>query len=344
MPKFNDNPFEDPAIDNPFADPVIQNATRNSNTIQNSIEDYNPFEHDQFVQQKTNNTNNSIATMPTTTYNTSSQQPPPTTKEQQKFGNTPISTEELQRRQEELDRKAAELDRREQQLQGREGMQQLNNWPPLPAKCCFKPCFYQDINVEIPSEFQQVVRRLYYAWMFYALAMFLNIIGGLLILFRDKTISTFLLSIFYCFLFTPASYLCWFRPVYKAFKSDSSFNFMVFFFVYFFQTIITIFQTIGIPSLGYCGYILAFEQMNNGDAFGIFVGIILLLIAICFTICSVLNVMLITKVHAIYRSSGASMAKAQAEFTNNFMSNRHVQQAASSAMSSAMNSQFNNRY
>lgn len=70
-----------------------------------------------------------------------------------------------QRRQEELERKAAELERRENELRNNANGIRRNNWPPLPEKCCFQPCFYQDIGVEIPSEFQKIVRQLYYLWM-----------------------------------------------------------------------------------------------------------------------------------------------------------------------------------
>lgn len=139
-----------------------------------------------------------------------------------------------------------------------------NNWPPLPEQCCFQPCFYQEIQVDIPLEFQKIVRYLYYLWIckFLLLAliwsikevtfvvhgsiMLLNIVGGIILL-NFKIIG---LGILYTLLFTPFSYLCWFRPAYKAFRSDSSFNFMVFFFVFFFQFVVSVIQTIGIPGSG----------------------------------------------------------------------------------------------
>lgn len=71
----------------------------------------------------------------------------------------------LQRRQEELERKEEELARREEEMRHSSYNVRRNNWPPLPEQCCFQPCFYQDIQVDIPLEFQKIVRNLYYLWI-----------------------------------------------------------------------------------------------------------------------------------------------------------------------------------
>ncbi|KAI8035073.1 hypothetical protein M5D96_012166 [Drosophila gunungcola] len=354
----DENPFGEPNLDNPFADPAIQQArTFRGGAALVSLEDYNPFEEQAKPQLQINSTNTAAVVQPL-----SQNIPPPQTSSlgaSAPSTSIQITSEELQvtylahlassryrppttgtRRQEELDRKAAELDRREQQLQGG-NVPQLNNWPPLPDNFCVKPCFYQDFEVEIPPEFQKLVKRLYYIWIFYTMTLLANVIGGLILLFHAGEFETFFLAIFYTMLFSPASYVCWFRPAYKAFRNDSSFNFMVFFFIYFFQTLYSIVQTVGFNKMGYCGFITAIGQFD-GYPSGIIVGILLLCVSFCFAAVAVANVLMITKIHSIYRSTGASMAKAQAEFTTEFLRNQHVQEAASSAVNTAINSQFNN--
>lgn len=72
----------------------------------------------------------------------------------------------LQRRQDELERKAQELERREQELRNNTSQARPNNWPPLPAACCgLQPCFYHDIQLDIPTEFQKIVTNLYRLWI-----------------------------------------------------------------------------------------------------------------------------------------------------------------------------------
>lgn len=137
----------------------------------------------------------------------------------------------VQRRQEELERKAQELEKREEQLRNSEAGIRRNNWPPLPAQCCFQPCFYQDINVEIPTEFQRIVRRLYYLWIFYAMVLVSNAFTAFFLLFRENNygMSHFILGLIYGALFTPASFLCWYvmhsNYSYNNNNSEIDFNF-----------------------------------------------------------------------------------------------------------------------
>ena len=94
-----------------------------------------------------------------------------------------------------------------------------NNWPPLPNFCPIQPCFYQDINVDIPVEFQKIVKYLYYLWIGHVSLLLANfIIGFLYLCVKGDQGATMGLALVYFFLFTPASFVCWFRPAYKAFR------------------------------------------------------------------------------------------------------------------------------
>merc|ERR1711994_293762 len=101
------------------------------------------------------------------------EEPVPTPKPQ-------ISTAEFQKRQEELEKRARELDRREEELRNAPNNSnvRMNNWPPLPKFCPIQPCFYQDINVDIPVEFQKTVKYLYYLWIGHVTLLLSNFIIG----------------------------------------------------------------------------------------------------------------------------------------------------------------------
>ena len=71
---------------------------------------------------------------------------------------------------------------------------------------------------------------------------------------------------------------------------------MMFFFVFFAQFVVMVVQTIGIPTGGTIGLILALEQFNVPGIGSIFVGIFCLGIAVCFGIAAAGTLTLLAKV------------------------------------------------
>ncbi|XP_061173912.1 secretory carrier-associated membrane protein 1-like isoform X4 [Saccostrea echinata] len=256
-----------------------------------------------------------------------------------------VDTTDLQKRQEELEKKAAELQRKEQEMRNMQYNERANNWPPLPKFCPVGPCFYQDFSVDIPMEFQRTVKFVYYLWLFYVIVLFLNIWASLAYFIADSDGgATFGMSIVWFVLFTPCSFICWYRPLYKAFRSDSSFSFFVFFFNFFFQAICCVVMLIGITDFT-VGWINSLSTIGKSTGAGAF----MLFISLFFSICAVLMIVMLLKVHKIYRSTGASFDKAKQEFSTGVMKNETVQGVAANAAQGAvkgMASQYgsNNKY
>jgi len=348
MSDFDSNPFADPNAANPFSDPSVQQAT-SSNQRTGGVDEFNPFADGQ--QTKPGGGGGMPPPQPAVMQPTVEQPPPYSQSAAQQ-----AATDDLQRRQEELERKAAELQRKEQELQRTmQAGDRKNNFPPLPDRCCVQPCFYQDFAVDIPLEFQRIVKTLYYLWLAYLGLLALNTIGSLayfIATVQSSTISnesgmTFGFSLLCLFAFTPCSFVCWYRPIYKAFRSDSSFNFFVFFFIFFFQVCVTVLQCLGIDGWGTCGWINGLGMITLGSGGALAVGIIMIIIGALFTGLAVADVLMLIRVHRIYRNTGASFEKAQAEFAQGVMSNRTVQQTAGNVAASTARSAMEggaNRY
>ncbi|XP_076853427.1 secretory carrier-associated membrane protein 5 [Brachyhypopomus gauderio] len=201
-----------------------------------------------------------------------------------------------------------------------------NNFPPLPKLIPLKPCFYQNFE-EIPDQHRTFCRRLYHLWILYSATLAANFIGCLAWMFGGGGVTNFGLSIIWLVLFTPCSYVCWFRPIYKAFRTDSSFNFMAFFFVFMAQVVITIIQAIGIPGWGVCGWLGTVSFFGTS----LFASIIMLIPTIMFTAVASFSFVALTKVHNFYRGSGGSVSKAQEEWATGAWKNPLVHQAARQA-------------
>ncbi|XP_044087605.1 secretory carrier-associated membrane protein 5 isoform X1 [Neovison vison] len=215
--------------------------------------------------------------------------------------------------------------------------EKVNNFPPLPKFIPLKPCFYQDFEADIPPQHLSMTKRLYYLWMLNSVTLAVNLVGCLAWLIGGGGATNFGLAFLWLILFTPCSYVCWFRPIYKAFKTDSSFSFMAFFFTFMAQMVISIIQAVGIPGWGVCGWIatISFFGTNVGSA------VVMLIPTIMFTVVAVFSFIALSMVHKFYRGSGGSFSKAQEEWTTGAWKNPHVQQAAQNAAMGAAQGAMN---
>ncbi|KAH9505913.1 Secretory carrier-associated membrane protein 2 [Dermatophagoides farinae] len=366
---FENDPFADPAI-TAAANSGQRNSNNNAISAASDAFDYNPFANQPTVTTTATTTTatnvdpfsptletapaSTAITSPTTailsptnvnlSYNNPPQQQP--TNSSSSSSNN-ITAEQLRQRQEELDRKAAELAAREAELHRAQRLNtRENNFPPLPSFFPCQPCFYQDINVEIEINFQNIVRQVYQLWMFYIIALLVNFIGCLFAFIEGipESAGMFSFSLVTIVLFTPLSFICWFRPLYKAFRDDSSFNFMIFFFVFFCQLVLSSVWALGLPGSGGIGLIQTLKYFSTSGISGWF-RIICLLCTFVLSCYALASVYILIKVHGIYHKSDLSIQKAQAEFTSRVMSNERVQQmatnAAQQAARQAMNQAFN---
>ncbi|KAG7242525.1 hypothetical protein INR49_020238 [Caranx melampygus] len=231
------------------------------------------------------------------------------------------------------------------------------NFPPLPGFIPLKPCFYQDFD-EIPEQHRSMCKKMYHLWMLNSATLAVNLIGCFAWMFGGGGVTNFGLAIIWLIMFTPCSYVCWFRPIYKAFKSDSSFNFMLFFFVFMAQVGISIIQSIGIPGWGVCdarshcwklvgwqpspsSAIIFHCTGHAGPDYHVYCcGLTVIHRPHQVNLPDVADVF----IHNFYRGSGASMTKAQEEWTTGAWKNPHVQAAAQEAAMGAAAGAMQNQY
>ncbi|CAL5359469.1 unnamed protein product [Camellia sinensis] len=144
------------------------------------------------------------------------------------------SMNDPKKKEKELAAWEADLKRREREIKRREDTVSSagvpsddKNWPP-----CF-PIIHHDIGNEIPVHAQKLQYLAFASW--------------LVCWIRGGGVKIFFLATIYALLGCPLSYVLWYRPLYRAMRTDSALKFGWFFLFYLLHICFCIFAAIAPP-------------------------------------------------------------------------------------------------
>ncbi|XP_042060062.1 secretory carrier-associated membrane protein 1-like isoform X2 [Salvia splendens] len=194
------------------------------------------------------------------------------------------SATDLKKKERELQAKESELKRREQEVRRKEEaasragiVLEEKNWPP------FFPIIHHDIANEIPIHLQKL--------QYVAFTTLLDA-------------KIWFLAIIYFISGVPGAYVLWYRPLYRAFRTESAMKFGWFFMLYMLHIGFCIFAAVAPPVVfrgkSLTGILPAIDLMGDHVLVGIFYFIGFGL----FCLESVLSIWVIQQVYMYFRGSG----------------------------------------
>nr|XP_023925912.1 secretory carrier-associated membrane protein 4-like [Quercus suber] len=198
----------------------------------------------------------------------------------------------------------ADLKRREKEIKRREdavaqgGVPNDNrNWPP------FFPIIHHDIANEIPVHAQRLQYLAFASWLGIVLCLVFNLIAVIACWIKGGGVKIFFLATIYALLGCPLSYVLWYRPLYRAMRTDSALNFSWFFLFYLLHIGFCIFAAIAPPIVFHgkslTGILAAIDVFSDHALIGIFylVGFGL------FCLESLLSLWVLQKIYMYFRGS-----------------------------------------
>ncbi|KAA8521206.1 hypothetical protein F0562_011887 [Nyssa sinensis] len=126
----------------------------------------------------------------------------------------------------DLKRKERDIKRREDAVSSAGVPSDDKNWPP------FFPIIHHDIANEIPVHAQRLQYLAFASWLGIVLCLVFNVIAVIVCWVRGGGVKILFLAIIYALLGCPLSYVLWYRPLYRAMRTDSALKFTWFFLFY----------------------------------------------------------------------------------------------------------------
>lgn len=169
----------------------------------------------------------------------------------------------------------ADLKRREKDIKRREDSVAKagvpvddKNWPP------FFPIIHHDIANEIPVHAQRLQYSAFASWLGIVLCLVFNVVAVIVCWIRGGGVKIFFLAVIYALLGIPLSYVLWYRPLYRAMRTDSALKFSWFFMFYLLHIAFCIFAAIAPPVVFHgkslTGILAAIDVFSDHVLVGIF--------------------------------------------------------------------------
>ena len=205
---------------------------------------------------------------------------------------------ELQAREAELKRREQELKRKEDAISRAGIVIEEKNWPS------FFPLIHNDIANEIPIHLQTVQYVAFATWLGLVLCLSYNIVAVTVAWVQGEGLSIWFLSIIYFISGVPGSYVMWYRPLYRATRTDSALKFGMFFLSYSIHILFCVLAAVAPPIIfkgkSLTGILPAIEVLTYNPL----VGILYLVGFGFFAIESLLSIWVIQQVYMYFRGSG----------------------------------------
>ncbi|XP_073222160.1 secretory carrier-associated membrane protein 1-like isoform X3 [Cicer arietinum] len=163
---------------------------------------------------------------------------------------------ELQAREAELKRREQELKRKEDAIARAGIVIEEKNWPP------FFPLIHHDIANEIPIHLQTIQYVAFTTWLGLILCLSWNIAAVTVAWLKGEGLSIWFLAIIYFISGVPGSYAMWYRPLYRATRTDSALKFGWFFFCYSFHILFCVLAAVA-PPIIFKGKSLAYSTLSG---------------------------------------------------------------------------------
>ncbi|KAK9051982.1 hypothetical protein SSX86_028610 [Deinandra increscens subsp. villosa] len=229
-----------------------------------------------------------------------------------------IPLDDFRTKEKELKAKEAELKRREQELKRKEDaiarsgiVLEEKNWPP------FFPIIHHDITNEIPVHLQKIQYVAFTTFLGIVVCLVWNLVAVTTAWIKGEGPTIWFLAVIYLISGVPGAYVMWYRPLYRATRTDSALKFGWFFLAYMFHIAFCVFAAVAPPIIfkgkSLTGILPALDVLTSNA----FVGIFYFIGFAFFALESVMSIWVIQQVYMYFRGSGkaAEMKREAAKST-----------------------------